>query len=106
MGHEAAGEVAEVGAEVADFPPRRPHYVRFNLSCGHCFFCQRGESNLCDNRQVLGVSCGEYRRYGAFAEYVSVPERVCYRLPDELSFPEAAMIEAVSVAVMPCALHL
>jgi L-iditol 2-dehydrogenase len=48
---------------------------------------------------VLGVSCGEYRRYGAFAEYVSVPERVCYRLPDELSFHEAAMIEAVSVAV-------
>ncbi|MGC2660759.1 MAG: galactitol-1-phosphate 5-dehydrogenase [Bryobacteraceae bacterium] len=99
MGHEAAGEVAEVGAEVADFRPGDRITFDSTISCGHCFFCQRGEMNLCDNRQVLGVSCGEYRRYGAFAEYVSVPERVCYHLPNELSFPEAAMIEAVSVAV-------
>ena len=67
--------------------------------CGECFYCRRGEVNLCDNRQVLGVSPGEYRRHGAFAEYVAVPQRILYRLPDELSFEHAAMIEAVSVAV-------
>jgi len=50
-------------------------------------------------RQVLGVSCGEYRRHGAFAEYVAVPQRMLYRLPDNLSFEQAAMAEAVSVAV-------
>jgi L-iditol 2-dehydrogenase len=55
--------------------------------------------NLCDRRQVLGVSCGDYRRHGAFAEYVAVPRRIVYRLPDALSFEQAAMIEAVSVAV-------
>jgi len=48
---------------------------------------------------VLGVSCGEYRRHGAFAEFVAVPQRILYRLPDNLSFDQAAMVEAVSVAV-------
>jgi L-iditol 2-dehydrogenase len=55
--------------------------------------------NLCDHREVIGVSCGEYRRHGAFAEYVAVPERIVYRLPSKMSFPEAAMVEAVSVAI-------
>jgi L-iditol 2-dehydrogenase len=48
---------------------------------------------------VVGVSCGDYRRAGAFAEYVTVPERILYRLPDGLSFSDAAMLEAVSVAI-------
>jgi len=48
---------------------------------------------------VVGVSCGDYRRAGAFAEYVVVPQRILYKLPDALSFPEAAMLEAVSVAL-------
>jgi L-iditol 2-dehydrogenase len=47
----------------------------------------------------VGVSCGEYSRAGAFAEYVSVPERILYPLPSALSFAEAAMLEAVSVAL-------
>ncbi len=67
--------------------------------CGTCVFCQRGDVNLCDNRQVIGVSCGDYRRHGAFAEYVAVPQRILYHLPDNLSFAEAAMLEATSVAL-------
>jgi L-iditol 2-dehydrogenase len=55
--------------------------------------------NLCDRRQVLGVSPGEYRRHGAFADYVAVPQHITYLIPDALSFEHAAMIEAVSVAV-------
>jgi L-iditol 2-dehydrogenase len=55
--------------------------------------------NLCDNRQVLGVSCGDYRRAGAFAEFVVLPARIAYPLPDNLSFPEAALLEAVAVAL-------
>jgi len=58
-----------------------------------------GAVNLCDNRQVVGVSCAEFRRAGAFAEYVAVPERIVYPLPDTLSYTEAAMLEAVSVAI-------
>lgn len=99
MGHEAAGVVAEVGESVTDYVPGDHVTFDSTVSCGECFFCRRGDINLCDNRMVLGVSCGEYRRHGAFAEYVSVPQNICYKLPKDLSFAHAAMIEAVSVAV-------
>lgn len=99
MGHEAAGVVAEVGSEAADFKPG--DHVTFDsmISCGECYFCRKGNINLCESRMVLGVSCGEYRRHGAFAEYVSVPQNICYQLPEGLPFEHAALIEAVSVAV-------
>ena len=99
MGHEAAGVVAVVGEGVAAY--RAGDRVTFDSTvyCGECEFCRRGEVNLCDQRQVVGVSCGDYRRAGAFAEYVTVPERILYRLSNDLSFSDAAMLEAVSVAI-------
>lgn len=99
MGHEAAGRVAAIGAQVTGW--REGDRVTFDstISCGSCPYCARGEINLCDRRQVLGVSCGDYRCDGAFAEYVIVPQRIAYKLPDALSFSEAAMLEAVAVAV-------
>ena len=99
MGHEAAGRVAAIGAQVTGW--RGGDRVTFDstISCGSCPYCLRGEINLCDRRKVLGVSCSDYRCAGAFAEYVTVPQRVAYKLPDALSFSEAAMLEAVAVAV-------
>jgi L-iditol 2-dehydrogenase len=99
MGHEAAGTVAEVGDGVRQFAVGDRVTFDSTVYCGECEYCRAGEVNLCDNRQVVGVSCGDYRRHGAFAEYVVVPERIVYRLPDELSFAEAAMLEAVSVGL-------
>jgi L-iditol 2-dehydrogenase len=99
MGHEAAGVIAEVGAAVSDWRPGDRVTFDSTISCGECAYCRSGDINLCDNRQVLGVSCGDYRRHGAFAEFVAVPARILYRLPESLSFDHAAMIEAVSVAV-------
>jgi L-iditol 2-dehydrogenase len=99
MGHEAAGTIAEVGSAVKDFQIGERVTFDSTVSCGECEFCQRGQVNLCDRRQVLGVSCGDYRRYGAFAEYVAVPARILYRVPDSLSLEHAALIEAVSIAV-------
>ena len=99
MGHEAAGVVTKIGAEVHSF--RAGDRVTFDstISCGQCVFCKKGDVNLCDNRQVLGVSCGDYRRDGAFAEYVAVPQHIAYALPDSFPFEKAALIEAVSIAV-------
>jgi len=99
MGHEAAGIVAEVGPGVSDFTAADRVTFDSTISCGTCPYCRRGQINLCDQRRVLGVSCAEYRCAGAFAEYIVVPQRIVYRLPDNLSFAEAAMLEAVSVAV-------
>jgi len=99
MGHEAAGVVAEVGAGVTRFVVGDHVTFDSTVYCGECDYCLSGHVNLCDNRQVIGVSTPDFRRAGAFAEYVSVPERIVYKLPDAMSFAEAAMLEAVSVAL-------
>ena len=99
MGHEAAGTVAAVGASVEGYAAGDRVTFDSTVYCGECAFCKRGDVNLCDNRQVIGVSCGDYRRHGAFAEFVVVPQRILYHLPDGISFAEAAMLEAASVAI-------
>ena len=98
MGHEAAGEVAAVGAGVTKFKTGDRITFDSTIYCGSCFYCQNGQVNLCDNRMVIGVSCEEYRRHGAFAEYVLVPEHICYHLPAGISWEEAAMAEPAGVA--------
>jgi L-iditol 2-dehydrogenase len=99
MGHEAAGVVEAVGGAVTGFKPG--NRVRFDSTvfCGQCFFCRRGQVNLCEDREVLGVSTPDFPRMGALAEYVAVPARIAYLLRDDMPFAHAALIEAVSVAV-------
>jgi L-iditol 2-dehydrogenase len=98
MGHEASGVIAEVGANVSGW--QIGDRVTFDSAtyCGQCYFCYRGMVNLCNERRIVGVSTPEFRMHGAFAEYVAIPQKVLYRLPDGLSFEHAAMMEAVSVA--------
>jgi L-iditol 2-dehydrogenase len=106
MGHEAAGVIERTGRAVEGFKAGDRVTFDSTVSCGKCDFCREGHINLCDNRTVLGVSCGDYRRHGAFAEYVSVPARILYKLPDSLAFERAALIEAVSIAVHAVSRHV
>jgi len=99
MGHEAAGVVEVAGSAVTGFKPGDRVTFDSTVFCGECFYCRRGQVNLCEHREVIGVSTPEFRRDGAFAEYVSVPARIAYQLPDSMPFEHAALIEAVSVAV-------
>jgi L-iditol 2-dehydrogenase len=99
MGHEAAGMIAQVGPQVTDWRPGERVTFDSTVYCGQCEFCRAGDINLCDQRRVLGVSCEDYRRAGAFAEYVVVPQRILYRLPASLPFAQAALVEPTSIAV-------
>lgn len=99
MGHEASGVISAVGAAVTDWQPGDRVTFDSTLFCGECPCCREGRVNLCENRRVLGVSCGEYRQHGAFAELVKVPARVLYRLPEALSHQQAAFCEPLSIAL-------
>jgi Threonine dehydrogenase and related Zn-dependent dehydrogenases len=99
MGHEASGSIIRIAHDVFGWNVGDRVTFDSTISCGKCFYCQRGEINLCEDRRVLGVSCDEYRQDGAFAEYIAVPAHILYGIPDNISFEKAAMVEAVSVAV-------
>jgi (R,R)-butanediol dehydrogenase/meso-butanediol dehydrogenase/diacetyl reductase/L-iditol 2-dehydrogenase len=90
--------VVKTGGAVRDFKAGDRITFDSTIYCGRCFYCQNGQVNLCDNRMVLGVSCDEYRRDGAFAEYIVVPDHICYPLPRDLSYEEAAVTEPAGVA--------
>lgn len=93
-GHELAGRVVAVGADVTGTPVGARVAVDPNIPCGACHFCRIGRGNLCDDYRAVGVT-----RPGGFAEYVAVPARCVYVLPDGLSDAAAGLIEPLSCAV-------
>jgi threonine dehydrogenase-like Zn-dependent dehydrogenase len=99
MGHEAAGVIAGVGSRVTGWSAGDRVTFDSTIYCGQCPFCRRGMINLCDRRRVLGVSCEDYHRDGAFAELVAVPQHILYRLPDGLAFEHAALVEPFAIAL-------
>lgn len=98
MGHEASGEIFEIGNNVTGW--KKGDRVTFDSTIYPLddWYTLNGLYNLSDNRRVLGVSTDEYTRHGAFAEYVAVPAHILYKIPDQVSFEDAAMVEPVAVA--------
>lgn len=99
MGHEAAGEIAAVGPKVTAWKAGDRVTFDSTISCGKCHFCTTGDVNLCLDRRVVGVSPAEYKQHGAFAEYLALPARILYRLPEGLGFEQAAFVEPLSIAI-------
>ncbi|MBQ6469167.1 MAG: galactitol-1-phosphate 5-dehydrogenase [Lachnospiraceae bacterium] len=97
MGHEAAGVIEKAGSRVKNFKAGDRVTFDSTIYCGECAYCRAGLINLCSNRTILGVSCADYRRHGCMAEYCNVPERVLYRLPDDVSFEKASLVEPFSI---------
>lgn len=98
MGHEASGEIVELGSKVNKWSIGDRVTFDSTIYPLDDWFTLKGFYNLSNNRQVLGVSTGEYKRNGAFAEYVAVPDHILYKIPNRVSFEEAAMVEPVAVA--------
>jgi len=98
MGHEASGVITETGSNVKKW--KTGDRVTFDSTIFplNDWYTLKGHYNLSDNRKVLGVSPGEYKKHGAFAEFVAVPEHILHRIPDNVSFEEAAMVEPIAVA--------
>ena len=96
IGHEFGGTVVAVGDAVVGVSVGDRVGVDPTLNCGECYFCQRGQGNLCERWNAVGVGAHP----GGFAERVAVPERSVYHLPEQMSFAAAALIEPVS-----CVLH-
>ncbi len=84
MGHEAAGVIETVGAGVEPEAWAPGTRVTFDsiVWCGACRPCSSGHTNLCETRQAFGVSTPAFRRDGAMAEFLVVPQRLLHRLPD------------------------
>lgn len=94
MGHEFAGVVDAVGAGVKTLRPGdrvAPYPVDF---CGECELCQSGNYHLCSHKRQFGVLTVD----GAFAEYICVPERLCFRIADGVSDAQASLMEPLAVA--------
>ena len=94
MGHEIAGVVGEVGEGVAHVTPGERVALHSILACGECERCAAGTSNTCLNRRLLGIHLP-----GGYAEAVAVPAAMIHRLPEDVSWEEAAMVEPLAVAL-------
>lgn len=99
MGHEASGIIGKTGKEVKIWSPGDRVTFDSTVYPLNDWYTLEGRYNLSDNREVLGVSPGSYRRNGAFAEWISVPQHILYKVPYTVSFEQAAMVEAVAVAL-------
>jgi propanol-preferring alcohol dehydrogenase len=96
LGHEPAGIVAAVGAEVTNVKVGERVVPSLFFTCDECYYCRVGRHQQCSNlKGILGVLCN-----GAFAEYFKVPARNAFRLPDAISFEAGGIIaDAVVTSV-------
>lgn len=95
VGHELAGEVVEVGSEVTTLQPGDRVVIETVLGDDTCEFCRAERYNLCPN--LYEVRAESVSR--AFAEYVIGPARKFHKLPDSISFEEAALLDTYSVSL-------
>ena len=93
LGHEAVGVVEEVGSKVTKFTKKDRVIIDPTLFDSDCYYCNRGKFNLCDNKvgKEVGVDMD-----GSFAEYIIMPDNFVYKIPDNMSFDKALLVEPLA----------
>jgi L-iditol 2-dehydrogenase len=94
MGHEAAGDVVELGPGVTSVRVRDRVVLRSILSCGRCERCRRGQPNVCMDRRGMGMHFD-----GAYAERIAVAESLLLPMPDTMTYEDGALVEPLAVAM-------
>ena len=95
LGHEVAGRVETVGEEVRHISPGDRVYLNYLVSCGRCDFCRRGYEQFCIKGQMIGK-----HRDGGYAEFIKVPGRNDFVLPDEIPFEVGAIMMCSSATAL------
>ena len=95
LGHEVAGRVETVGREVHHISLKSRVYVHYLVSCGCCDFCRRGREQFCASGQMIGK-----HRDGGYAEFIKVPGRNVFVLPDEIPFEHGAIMMCSSATAL------
>ncbi|MDQ1710343.1 MAG: hypothetical protein QOG49_1728 [Frankiaceae bacterium] len=93
-GHEFAGEVVAIGADVTELSVGDQVAVDPSLPCGECYYCRRGRGNVCERWAAIGVTTT-----GGAAEFAVAPVGNCVRLPEGMRTADAALIEPLACAV-------
>lgn len=95
LGHEVAGEVEWVGSKVTNVAAGDRVCLHYNLSCGECYYCKRGNEQFCTTVKMIG-----HHIDGGYAEYIALPARNAILLPEEISFEEGATLMCASATAL------
>jgi propanol-preferring alcohol dehydrogenase len=95
LGHEVAGVVESAGSEVSSFKPGDRVCLHYLATCGECDYCQQGNEQFCGSGQMIG----KYRD-GGYAEFIVMPARSLFRLPEEIPFEHGAILMCSSATSM------
>lgn len=95
LGHEFSGVISETGENAREFEVGDKVVVEPNITCKECYNCDHGRYNICENLKVIGNVGYD----GAFADFITVPEKKALRIPDRMSFEEGALVEPAAVGV-------
>lgn len=96
LGHEFGGDIIEVGKEVKNFKFGERVVVEPFISCGACYFCKIGYTNLCERRKFFGVN-----HHGGAAKYAAVTESVLFKVPESIPYRHIPVLETVATCVRP-----